>query len=216
MGFSGHGCDNSVVSASPSAGGRFGVEPYTTEEAGELAPDEVADRLDRPYGGAGGPTSGLRPGAHSAARPLGPTQPPSRRYRPAMALELVPLFTCTVTLAPTISVSSSLVIGEVTGAVVDGDRITAHMKGAAAADWLRVSPEGYGTLDVKITYETDDGALVHATYSGRLLFDTMTVYAAPLFHTGDERYAWLNRIQAAAKGTFQPDGTLVYEVYELR
>jgi hypothetical protein len=113
-------------------------------------------------------------------------------------------------------VSPSLVIGEVTGAVIDGERVKGRMKGNAAADWLRTSPEGYGTLDVKITYETDDGALIHATYSGRLQFDTMAVYAAPLFHTGDERYLWLNRIQAVAKGAFQPDGTLIYEMYELR
>lgn len=132
-----------------------------------------------------------------------------------MTLELKPLFTCTVSLAPTINISSSVVIGEVTGAVITGERVNGRMKGNAAADWLRVSPEGYGTLDVKITYETDDGALIHATYSGRLLFDTMTVYAAPLFHTGDERYLWLNRVQAVAKGSFQPDGTLVYEMYEL-
>ncbi len=133
-----------------------------------------------------------------------------------MTLELIPLFTCTVSLAPTITVSSSLVIGEVTGATLVGDRVNGKMKGNAAADWLRTSPEGYGTLDVKITYETDDGAIIHATYSGRLQFDTLTVYAAPLFHTGDERYLWMNRIQAVAKGTFQPDGTLVYEMYELR
>ncbi len=133
-----------------------------------------------------------------------------------MSLELIPLFTCTVTLAPTITISSSLVIGEVTGAVIDGERVKGTMKGNAAADWLRIAPEGYGTLDVKITYETHDGALIHATYSGRLHFDTMTVYAAPLFHTGDERYAWINRIQGVAKGTFQPDGTLIYEMFELR
>ncbi len=138
------------------------------------------------------------------------------RYGARMSLELVPLFTCTVTLAPTITVSSSLVIGEVTGAVIEGERVKGTMLGHAAADWLKVSPEGYGTLDVKITYQTDDGAIIHATYSGRLQFDTMAVYAAPLFHTGDERYLWLNRIQAVARGTFQPDGTLVYEMYELR
>ena len=108
-----------------------------------------------------------------------------------------------------------MVIGEVTGAVIEGDRVKGTMLGHAAADWLKVSPEGYGTLDVKVTYQTDDGAIIHATYSGRLQFDTMAVYAAPLFHTGDERYLWLNRIQGAAKGTFQPDGTLVYEMYEL-
>ncbi|MEY4174910.1 MAG: hypothetical protein RI900_2075 [Actinomycetota bacterium] len=133
-----------------------------------------------------------------------------------MSLELIPLFTCTVSLAAPIPVSPTLMVGEVTGAVVEGDRIKARLKGNAAADWLRPTAEGYGTLDVKITYETDDGAVIHATYSGRLQFDTMTVYAAPLFHTGDERYAWMNRIQAVAKGAFQPDGTLVYEMYELR
>jgi hypothetical protein len=132
-----------------------------------------------------------------------------------MTIELIPLFTCTVSLAPTINISPSLVIGEVTGATIVGERVNGTMKGHAAADWLKVSPEGYGTLDVKITYETDDGALIHATYSGRLQFDTMAVYAAPLFHTGDERYTWINRIQAVAKGQFQPDGTLVYEMYEL-
>ena len=133
-----------------------------------------------------------------------------------MSLELIPLFNCTVTLAQAITVSPSLMIGEVTAAVIDGERVKGTMKGHAAADWLRPSPEGYGTLDVKITYETDDGAVIHATYSGRFQFDTMTVYAAPLFHTGDERYAWINRIQGVAKGTFQPDGTLVYEMFELR
>ena len=138
------------------------------------------------------------------------------RYGAHMSLELVPLFTCTVTLAAPIPVSSSLMVGEVTAAVIDGERVKGTLKGNAAADWLRPSPEGYGTLDVKITYETHDGAVIHATYSGRLQFDTMTVYAAPLFHTGDERYLWMNRIQAVAKGAFTAPDTLVYEMYELR
>lgn len=133
-----------------------------------------------------------------------------------MTLELVPLATVTVSLDETIAVSSTLAIGEVNGLEMEGDRIRASLKGRAAADWIRLSPEGYGTLDVKATVQTDDGAVIHMTYSGRLLFDTLTVYAAPLYHTGDERYAWINRIQAAAKGTFDGAGRLIYEVYELR
>ncbi|MFM1752591.1 MAG: hypothetical protein RL119_1553 [Actinomycetota bacterium] len=133
-----------------------------------------------------------------------------------MTLELIPLCVATVSLAETINVSSSLVIGEVTGMEVKGERLNAKLKGHAAADWLQISPEGYGTLDVKVTMETEDGALIHATYSGRLQFDTGAVYATPLFHTGDERYTWLNRIQAVAKGTFSAPGTLVYDMYELR
>jgi hypothetical protein len=141
---------------------------------------------------------------------------PPERYRPTMSLELVPLCTATVTLADTITVSPTFVIGEVTSARFEGERLRASMKGVAAADWLTVSPEGFGTLDVKVTLETDDGAVIHATYSGRLLFETMTVYATPTFHTGDERYRWLNRIQAVAKGHFPGPGQLVYEMYELR
>lgn len=138
-----------------------------------------------------------------------------------MSLELVPLCTATIHLDEVMSISTSLVIGEVIDARFEGERLNAKLKGRAAADWLQVSPEGYGTLDVKATLGTDDGALIHATYSGRLLFDTMTVYTAPLFHTGDERYAWINRIQAVAKGSFEPGehgpfSTLVYEMYELR
>ena len=133
-----------------------------------------------------------------------------------MTLELIPLCVATVSLAETINVSSSLVIGEVTGMEVKGERLNDKLKGHAAADWLQISPEGYGTLDVKVTMETEDGALIHATYSGRLQFDTGAVYATPLFHTGDERYTWLNRIQAVAKGTFSAPGTLVYDMYELR
>lgn len=139
-----------------------------------------------------------------------------RDYGRRMTLELVPLCVATVSLAEPISVSSSLMIGEVNGMEVVGDRIKASLKGKAAADWLQVSPAGFGTLDVKVTLETHDGALIHATYSGRLQFDTGTVYAAPLFHTGDERYAWINRIQAVSKGTFTAPGTLVYDMYELR
>ena len=82
-----------------------------------------------------------------------------------MPLELIPLCTATVTLAETVTISSSLVIGEVTGARLEGERLSGSLRGNASADWLTVSPEGYGTLDVKLTFETDDGALVHATYS---------------------------------------------------
>ncbi len=133
-----------------------------------------------------------------------------------MSLELIPLCTATISLAETLTISPTLVIGELTGARFEGERLKASLKGNAAADWLKVTPDGYGTVDVKITIETDDGALIHAAYSGRLQFETMTAYTTPLFHTGDERYRWINSIQAVAKGTFPQAGTLVYEMYELR
>jgi hypothetical protein len=133
-----------------------------------------------------------------------------------MTIELVPLCEATVTLTPPEQVSASLVIAEVTAVEAVGERLRATLHGNAAADWLKISPEGYGTLDVKVTLETDDGAIIHAAYYGRMHLDSMTVYAAPQFHTGDERYLWINRIQVIAKGTFNDKGQLCYEMYELR
>ena len=62
---------------------------------------------------------------------------------------------------------------------------------------------------------TDDGALIHLSYQGRLNLADQTVVAAPQFLTGDERYTWLNGVQAIAKG--KTDGqTLVYDIHEVR
>jgi hypothetical protein len=132
-----------------------------------------------------------------------------------MSLELIPLGTATIRLAEPLAVSASLMIAEITSVEFEGERLRATMRGNAGADWLRLAPDGTSTLDVRLTLESDDGATIYTEYAGRLRLDTMTVYAAPLFHTADERYLWLNSIQAAAKGHFTEPGLLVYEFYEL-
>ncbi|MDQ1394896.1 MAG: hypothetical protein QOG64_155 [Acidimicrobiaceae bacterium] len=141
-----------------------------------------------------------------------------------MPLELVPLCTARVSLAPPIVLPGTPVgtriIGEVTAVDVDGPRIKAHMKGAAAADWLILGPDGtLGTVDVRVTWETDDGAVIFAHDGGRLVLAPAppVAYVTPRFDTGDERYGWLARIQAVAKGTFSDDmSVLTYEMFELR
>ncbi len=115
--------------------------------------------------------------------------------------------------------SGTRLIIEVASATFEGDRIRGKQKGVAAADWLTVGPEGTGTLDVRATLETDDGPLIYSCYRGRLDVSqpvgSAPIYAAPLYETGDERYAWINKIQAVGKGT--TDGQLLeYEIYELR
>ena len=47
-------------------------------------------------------------------------------------------------------------------------------------------------------------------------FDGGANYFSMSFETGDPRYAWLNRIQAIAKGRRQADGIVKFAVYELR
>jgi hypothetical protein len=141
-----------------------------------------------------------------------------------MTIELVPLATATVTLAePFVLVATpagTRVIAETTAYDLDGDRLRGHLAGNAAADWLVVDGRGQGTLDVRALIETHDGALVFVSYRGRLDLangpGSAPVYAAPLFETGDERYLWLNAIQAVAKGTMPDASTLVYEIYEMR
>lgn len=133
-----------------------------------------------------------------------------------MSLELVPLCTVTIALGVPIRVSSSVLVGEVAGITVEGERLSGSQKGVAAADWLHMAPEGYSVVDVRFTMETHDGAVVYVTYNGRVNFGTGVAYTAPTFQTGDERYAWLNQIQAVAKGTFTSPTSITYEMYEVR
>jgi len=140
-----------------------------------------------------------------------------------MTLDLVPLGTAAIGLADPVMMpgtpSGTRAIVEITSAEYDGDRLRAKLVGAAAADWLVVAPDGTGLMDVRLAVETHDGATVYLAYGGRIDVsggvEGATVYSTPRFETGDERYQWLNRIQAVAKGVIS-GGVLNYEIYELR
>lgn len=138
-----------------------------------------------------------------------------------MTVELIPLGTADIGISPIMipgTPSGTRVIVEIASVDFRGERLRAKLKGAAAADWAVVSPAGVGLMDVRLTLETDDGALIYMTYNGRVDvshgLEGATAYTAPRFETGDERYAWLNRIQAVAKGVIS-EGVLRYELYEL-
>ena len=137
-------------------------------------------------------------------------------------LELVPLGRMTAVLrAPHVvagTPAGDRWIFEVERAWFDGDRLRGTVTGRANADWMVVGPDGTGSLDVRALMTSDDGALIFVHYTGRVDVSAgpgAPVYATPRFDTGDERYRWLNPVQAVAKGSF--DGTtLTYDVYELR
>lgn len=136
-------------------------------------------------------------------------------------LELVPLGRMVATLRRPFALAGTpagtRLIFEVEAGHIEGDRLRGSMVGNAAADWLTVGPDGTGSLDVRSLLQTDDGALVFIHYTGRVnTAETgAPVYATPRFDTGDERYQWLNRVQAVGKGAF--DGTtLTYDLFELR
>lgn len=136
-----------------------------------------------------------------------------------MLLELLPLCTLEVKLAEPITVGAGpaglRLVYEVLEGTVEGERLRGKLKGRAAADWVTISGP-IATLDVRATFETHDGAVVFAQYRGRLNVGAGgPIYVAPLFETGDERYSWLNAVQAVGKGEL--DGSLLrYEWFEVR
>jgi hypothetical protein len=134
-------------------------------------------------------------------------------------LELHPLCTAEAELADPITIGAGpagvRLVYEVLGATFTGDRLRGTLKGRAAADWVTLSGP-IGTLDVRLTVETHDGAFVFVQYRGRLnVAAGGPIYVAPLFETGDERYSWLNAVQAVGKGELS--GSLLrYEWFEVR
>ena len=99
----------------------------------------------------------------------------------------------------------------------DGPRLRGTVADVAGGDWVTMRPDGTLVLDVRIVLRTDDGADILMTYSGYGVPDASggrSIRTAPRFETGDERYDWLNRVQAVAHGT-TGDGSVTYDVYQL-
>ena len=104
------------------------------------------------------------------------------------------------------------VLVTVTGGTVKGDRVTGEL--LAGGDWVTMRATGVGRLDVRLTIRTEDDAVIYMEYGGLIGADRIA-RVAPLFQTGDERYAWLNDVQAIGFGSPAP-GEVTYEVYALR
>lgn len=141
-------------------------------------------------------------------------------------IDLIPLCTVVIDLAPSLAVgvgpAGDRSVGEIRGVTVTGERLNATLTGVAAADWL-VRTGAIGVIDARLTLKTSDDVLIYVQYGGRLdLSDPksgITAYVAPVFETGDARYAWLNGIQAVGKGKLSigADGAMLYyEFYEIR
>jgi hypothetical protein len=137
-------------------------------------------------------------------------------------IELLPLCVADVVLAEPVVIGSSpsglRLIYEVIEATVTGDRLSAKLSGHANADWVTVVGT-VGSLDVRMTLETHDGASVLLQYRGRMDLTngpgSAPIYNAPLFESGDVRYVWLNSIQAVGKGILV-ENRISYEFFEVR
>lgn len=109
------------------------------------------------------------------------------------------------------------VIGVASSCTWEGGPVTATQVDPPANDWLTIDADGHGHVDARLVMRTDDGATILVRYGGRLTYtpEGANVVTAPTFETNDDRYRWLNHVQAIAKG--QRDGLdLVYELYAVR
>ena len=129
------------------------------------------------------------------------------------------------------------------GAVPQGTRVTApitsgHFEGPrlrgkvlpGGGDWTLLRADGVLELDLRITLETDDGALIHMASFGLRhgppdviaalargeSVDSSSYYfrTTPRFETGHPKYAFLNRLVAVSSGDRRPEGP-IYTIEEI-
>lgn len=97
-------------------------------------------------------------------------------------------------------------------------------------DWMLEGADGLCQLDVRKTFETDDGAIIDVRYTGLYQYDAAvtarlangqscdfgdTLFQVQArFETGDKRYAWLNRTLAVGEARETSEG-VAYQLYAL-
>jgi hypothetical protein len=129
------------------------------------------------------------------------------------------------------------------GAVPHGTRVTAPISGGhfegprlrgtvlpGGGDWTLLREDGVLELDLRLTLQTDDGALIYLTSYGLRhgppeviaalgrgeKIDPSTYYfrTTPRFETGNAKYGFLNRLLAVSRGDRRPEGP-IYTIDEI-
>ncbi len=117
--------------------------------------------------------------------------------------------------------------------VMGGDFEGARLRGKVlpgGGDWLLLRSDGVLELDLRITLETDEQALIYMTFQGLRhgppdaiaalgrgeVVDPASYYfrTLPRFETSTEKYAFLNRIITIGFGEARPDGA-VHRIEEI-
>jgi hypothetical protein len=111
---------------------------------------------------------------------------------------------------------SRAVVG-VNGGTFKGARLEGTVAESPGGDWVTSRADGSARLDVRLLLQTNDGANILMTYSGigMMKDGAFSIRTAPQFETGDERYAWLNNVQAVGIGA-RTEGGVAYEIYALK
>jgi hypothetical protein len=135
---------------------------------------------------------------------------------PRFGYELELLGALTVQLRPEVlghtpdgyRINFFVVQGEIRGPRLNG---TLRPEGG---DWMTVRPDGVGVVNIRVTYEMDDGGLV-LEQSGGVIYvgpegyeqvvrgvfvGTPNIYLTPSYITADPRWAWINPFQCFGLG----------------
>jgi hypothetical protein len=121
------------------------------------------------------------------------------------------------------------VIAPITGGTFEGPRLRGNVL-SGGGDWTLLRSDGVLELDLRITLETDDGALIYMTSFG-LRHGPAEVLAAlargesvdpskyyfrtvPRFEASAPRYAFLNRLIAISSGDRRASGP-IYTIEEI-
>jgi hypothetical protein len=117
----------------------------------------------------------------------------------------------------------------VTGGDFEGPRLRGKVM-PGGGDWLLLRSDAVLELDLRITLETDDRALIHMSFQGLRhgpadviaalsrgeVVDPASYYfrTVPRFETSAEKYAFLNRIITVGVGETRPEGA-VHRIQEI-
>lgn len=144
-------------------------------------------------------------------------------------MELVHEFDFYATLKEPVVFGSRMFL-EVGEGKVTGERFNGTVL-SGGGDWIVMGQDGWGQIDVRAQFATDDGANIYAHYTGllelneKVMNSTVTgegtdfgdqyFRTTPRFETGDERYAWMTRSLFAAEGHLRAGGGVEYRVYRI-
>src|SRR5204863_2258251 len=93
----------------------------------------------------------------------------------------------------------------VIGGSFEGDRLRGKVL-AGGGDWVTARGDGTLELNLRATLETDDGALIHMTFTG-VRDDTHGYFrTVRLFEAGATKCSFLNRLLAIGIGEIRSDG----------
>jgi hypothetical protein len=121
--------------------------------------------------------------------------------RPLMLLRLATSATEEIGSTP----RGKLSIFPVVGGSFEGDRLRGKVL-AGGGDWVTARADGTFELDLRVTLETEDGALIHMTLTGVRNDANHYLRTLPRFETAEPKYGFLNRLLAVGIGEIRPEG----------